>query len=126
MRISWALAAAVALAAAPLAAFSAAGPAGLISEAASYPNPFDARTGATKLRWTLGADAAVELSVFTVYGARVWTRSFPAGAAGARAGVNEAAWDGTDAAGRKVSKGLYLAVVRAGGERAVVKVGVRH
>lgn len=125
MRTLWAALAAAGLGLAPLAAFSASG-SGLILEAASYPNPFDARVGRTTLRWRLVEDSSVELAVYTVYGARVWSRSFTRGAAGARAGLNETAWDGTDESGRKVAKGMYLAALRAGGDLKILKVGVRH
>ena len=125
MRIVWAAVAAAALGLAPLAAFSASSPRVLV-EASCFPNPFDSRRANATLHWTLADDAPVEVAVHTVYGARVWARAFPAGTAGGRAGVNETAWDGADDTGHKLAKGVYLLVLRAAGERAVVKVGVRH
>jgi hypothetical protein len=126
MRTVWAAMAAAALGLAPLAAFSAPPPAGVLVEASAFPNPFDSRRVNARVRWSLSADAPVEVAVHTVFGARVWRRTFAAGAAGGQAGVNEVAWDGTAEDGRKLGKGLYLLVLRAAGERRVVKVGVRH
>ncbi|TBR17027.1 hypothetical protein EPO15_17835 [bacterium] len=117
MRIVWAASAAAALALAPLAAFSA--PAPVLVDASCFPNPFDSRRTNATVRWALAAPAPVEVSVHTVFGARVWRRSLPAG-------VVETAWDGTDSEGRKLGKGLYLLVLRSGGESRVVKVGVRR
>lgn len=118
MRTVWAALAAAALALAPLVAFSAPSPS-LLTDASCFPNPFDSRKTNATVRWTLAAPAPVELTVHTVFGARVWSRNVPAG-------TNETAWDGTGDNGRKLSKGMYLLVLRAGGERKVVKVGVRH
>lgn len=126
MRSVWAALAAAALALAPLAAFSAPAPGGILVDASCFPNPFDSRKANATLRWSLAADAPVEAAVHSVFGARLWSRRFAAGAAGGRAGVNETSWDGTGEGGRKLAKGLYLVVLRAGAETRVVKVGVRH
>ena len=119
MRTLWAALAAAALGLAPLVAFSAPTPGKVLVEASCFPNPFDSRRAPATVRWALASPVPVELSVHTVFGARVWSRSLPAG-------VNETAWDGTADGGRKLAKGVYLLVVRAAGERRVVKVGVRH
>ena len=126
MRTLWAALAAAALGLAPLVAFSAPPPGKILVEASCFPNPFDSRRAPATLRWHLADAAPVEIVVHSVFGARLWRRSFAAGEPGGRPGVNEVAWDGADDAGRRVSKGLYLLVLRAGGERRVVKVGVRH
>ncbi|MBI3297577.1 MAG: hypothetical protein HYZ75_05405 [Elusimicrobia bacterium] len=126
MRILWAAAASAALALAPVAAFTTPKRADFITEPASYPNPFDSRTGRATLRWRLAEDFPAELSVYTVFGVRVLRRSYAAGAVGGRAGLNEVTWDGTNETGRKLGKGIYLAALRAGGDVLVLKVGVRH
>ncbi len=115
MRTLWAALAAAALGLAPLAAFSAPAEGTVLVEASCFPNPFDSRRAPATLRWTLASEAPVEVAVHSVFGAP-----------GGRPGPNEVAWDGADDTGRKVSKGLYLLVLRAAGERRVVKVGVRH
>lgn len=126
MRTLWAALAAAALGLAPLAAFSAPAQGHVLVEASCFPNPFDSRRAPATVRWTLASDAPVEVVVHSVFGARLWRRTFAAGAPGGRPGLNEVSWDGADDSGRKLSKGLYLLVLRAGGERRVVKVGVRH
>ena len=40
------------------------------------------------------------------------------------AGSSSATWDGRDRAGRRVAAGLYVAVLRAGGEQAVRRIAV--
>ena len=119
MRTVWAAMAAAALGLAPLVAFSAPPSGKVLVDASCFPNPFDSRKTNATVRWTLAAPAPVELTVHTVFGAKVWSRSVPAG-------VIETAWDGAGDDGRKLSKGMYLLVLRAGGERRVVKVGVRR
>jgi len=42
------------------------------------------------------------------------------------AGTNSTAWDGTDDSGRKVSKGIYILDVSAGGGKTQWKIGVIH
>jgi flagellar hook assembly protein FlgD len=86
-----------------------------------FPNPFDSRTGSATIVFDVPSAIAVSIDIFSVFGRRVRTLTISAAA-----GTNTAAWDGTDSAGRKLSKGVYVAVVRAGGESATYKVGVIH
>jgi hypothetical protein len=111
------------ISAAPAALFSAQE---LLSSASSYPNPFDARTGAATITYTLSRDQRVTLRIYNVYGAEIAGRDFAAAELGGRQGVNAATWNGTDGDGRKVAKGMYLAVLRAAGDREVLKIGVVH
>ena len=71
------------------------------------PNPFNPET---TIRFTLEKVVRVTLSIYDVKGRRVTTliddlRS---------AGLHEARWDGTDAAGSSVSSGVYFYRMRAG------------
>ncbi|MEW5907351.1 MAG: FlgD immunoglobulin-like domain containing protein, partial [Elusimicrobiota bacterium] len=92
-----------------------------ISHVSAYPNPFDSRSRSVTLNFTLSRAAEVQVSIYTVFGSRI--RSFSlAGAAGA----NETVWDGADDSGRKVSKGMYICVIKAAGIGETVKIGVIH
>jgi hypothetical protein len=77
---------------------------------ASYPNPFNA---STNIRYALGSNAAVTLTIHNILGQRMRTlvdRSIAAG-------KHEAKWDGRDDRGNAVASGVYLIVLRAGGEQ---------
>ncbi len=79
---------------------------------APSPNPFNPQV---TLRFDLPrATDLVVLEVFDVAGRRV--RSFLA--TSLPAGSNSFTWNGTDDGGRKMSSGMYLARLRAGGEQA--------
>ena len=55
--------------------------------------------------------------------------SFALGMPGGQFGVNNVEWDGTDSSGNKVSKGGYIAVIQAKGDKVVSvkrKIGVIH
>ncbi len=67
----------------------------------SYPNPF--RTS-TNISFTVGDPGDVRVEVFNVLGQQVRTlvNNF------VTAGKHEVVWDGTDAAGRKLSPGKYI------------------
>jgi hypothetical protein len=73
----------------------------------NYPNPFNPRT---TIAFTLETVARVTLSVYDAQGRRVTTLVD----AVRPAGVHEAAWNGTDAAGNPVSSGVYLYRLKAG------------
>ena len=82
----------------------------------NYPNPFNPSTA---IAFTVPSDAErVELSVYDVSGRLVATLisgSLPAGA-------HVVTWDGTDAAGRSVSSGVYFARLCAGSKAAELKM----
>lgn len=76
------------------------------------PNPFNPQT---QIRFELGGDSHVRLTVFAADGRRVATL-----ADGFRgAGLQSIAWDGRDHAGQSVGSGSYLYVVEAAGERQI-------
>ena len=101
-------------------------PADGISSAANYPNPFDSRKRDTTIVYTLSANADMSIKIYDVYGRLVREIGYGAGGPGGQAGTNEVKWDGTDAGGRKVSKGIYLAVLQSGGAKTILKIGVIH
>jgi photosystem II stability/assembly factor-like uncharacterized protein len=82
-------------------------PAALVSLRGPFPNPV-ASEGA--LQYTLPARDPVELAIFDAAGRRL--RVLASGVQDA--GTHSAAWDGRDAAGRRVPAGLYFARLQAG------------
>jgi hypothetical protein len=92
-----------------------------LSQVSNYPNPFDSRKEKTTIHFTLDKTAEVSITIYSVFGRTVKSLSVAGGA-----GSNEVIWDGTDESGRKVSKGLYLAVIEAGGTKVIQKIGVIH
>lgn len=92
-----------------------------ITGLSAYPNPFDSRKTSVTINFTLNRDAKVKMSIYDLFGSKIKSVSF-----GGTAGVNETVWDGADNTGRKVSKGMYICVIRAAGGRKTVKIGVLH
>jgi hypothetical protein len=90
-------------------------PAGLLAVAGATPNPFNPRT---EIRFTLAREAAVTVDVYDSRGRRL--AEITPGVLDA--GPHALTWDGTDRSDRPLAAGLYLAVVRAGGERQVAKM----
>ncbi len=115
------------LAAAPFAAFSvSAQTIDRLSSLSIYPNPFDSRTQAATIEYSLNGDASVSIDLYNVFGIKLRGWTHQPGADGGRRGVNRLIWRGRDDVGVKVSKGIYFAVVRAGGARRVRMIGVIH
>jgi len=87
----------------------------LISDLMNYPNPFDTRKpgneGHTHIVYQLFQDSKVSLEIFDLLGHRVRGWEFFPGSNGGRLGANDVVWDGTNGAGRKVSKGGYIAQI---------------
>jgi flagellar hook assembly protein FlgD len=92
----------------------------MISEASIYPNPFDSRKTHGVIAFTLNRAAPVKISIYDVFGSRV--REIKVDGA---AGANNVLWDGSGSSG-KVSKGVYLCVIKAAGSSKVLKVAVKH
>ncbi|GJM45369.1 MAG: hypothetical protein DHS20C21_22110 [Gemmatimonadota bacterium] len=90
---------------------------GQLALAAAQPNPFSA---ATRIQFSVPERTHVELAVYNVSGQVVRTLS-----SGVReAGTQDALWDGRDAAGNKVSSGLYFYRLTAAGESITKKMTV--
>ncbi|MDO8804040.1 MAG: FlgD immunoglobulin-like domain containing protein [Elusimicrobiota bacterium] len=92
-----------------------------ISDASVYPNPFDSRKRGALIAFTLNTASAVSVTIYDIFGNKVKKLAFTG-----VAGANSVAWDGTDSSGKKVSKGIYLCVIRAAGDSKVLKAGVIH
>lgn len=92
----------------------------------SYPNPFDSRKQTATITYTLNSNQAVTIKIYSIYGTLIKTMTFDGGGSGGAQGVNNINWDGTDDAGVKTSKGLYLAVIQSGGATLTWKIGVIH
>ncbi|MBM3277766.1 MAG: right-handed parallel beta-helix repeat-containing protein [Candidatus Handelsmanbacteria bacterium] len=83
----------------------------------AFPNPFN---GATTLRFDLPADTRATLTICDALG-RPLRRLLDAPLA---AGTHRYTWDGRDDQGQEVASGVFLARLRAGEFRAVVRVAV--
>jgi flagellar hook assembly protein FlgD len=92
-----------------------------ISDASVYPNPFDSRVKTGTIAFTLNSNSAVSITIYDAFGRKVKSL----GLAGV-AGANSIAWDGTGSSGGKVSMGMYICVIKAGGNTTILKVGVKH
>ena len=101
-------------------------PTASLSAVSAYPNPFDSRKRAVTLVYTMNQNSSVSVIIYDMFGGKVRSLDFNPGAAGGQAGGNSVAWDGADDSGRKVSKGMYLCVVKAAGDSKVLKLGVIH
>jgi uncharacterized protein (DUF362 family) len=83
----------------------------------NHPNPFNGRT---ELAFTLPSPGRARIAVFNASGRRVRVL-----ADGFRdAGTHRVQWDGTDAGGRALPSGLYLAVLEVGPVRRTVKMQI--
>jgi len=86
---------------------------------------------ATDIYYTLNENAEVEAIVYSIFGYFVKRWNFSSGFIGGATGVNKFSWDGANAAGDKVSRGVYLLVIKARGtsnrERLLkYKIAVNH
>jgi hypothetical protein len=81
----------------------------------NLPNPFNPQT---LIKYDLPEEALVRLEVFNILGQKVATLVDRYEAAGPKSVL----WDGTDAAGNKVSSGIYLYKIIAGDYKAAKKM----
>ncbi|MDE2313549.1 MAG: T9SS type A sorting domain-containing protein, partial [Elusimicrobia bacterium] len=96
------------------------------SNLSSYPNPFDSRSGQATIVYDLAQNEDVSIKIFDVFGGLVRSMHYSSGGNGGLQGTNSVTWDGTDNSGRKVSKGIYIAVFQSGGGKTTYKIGVIH
>ena len=89
-----------------------------------YPNPFHAGREPVLLSYVLGQDAAVKVSIYTLFGDLVREIAVSAGAPGGTVGLNEVPWDGRNGKGELVRPGVYVAAIDGPGLREKIKVGV--
>jgi photosystem II stability/assembly factor-like uncharacterized protein len=87
-------------------------------EAYAYPNPFTpGADGFCRIRFDASGDGSARVRVFDFGMRLVRTLDAPA-----RAGANEALWDGLSEDGTRVANGVYLYVIEAGGTEASGKI----
>ena len=93
----------------------------------NYPNPFTAGMGGTtKIRYRLKSNSDVAIKIYDLIGDLAWKKTILAGEVpGGVAGINEIPWDGKNDRGDYVATGGYICVVKAGGAKARVKIGVK-
>lgn len=60
-----------------------------------------------KIAYQLTRNADIGLYIYGISGGTMWSRKFPAGANGGRAGYNEIEWDGRDIYGKLIGNGIY-------------------
>ena len=105
----------------------------------NYPNPFGTNgRERTKFVYYLEQDTDVELQLFTLTGALVWSQKFSAIDPEGLKGMHEDGyygsggeggppiwWDGKNASGDRVLNGVYIAVLTTGsGQQTTTKVAV--
>ena len=87
---------------------------GLIEEYSNYPNPFKAGKKYTTIRYVLGKDAKVTISIYDLLGQLVRRIKIPKGTLpGGKQGPNEVPWYGKNERGRVVANGGYYCVLEA-------------
>jgi len=93
----------------------------------NYPNPFAAGGGgATKIRYSLSNNAAVQIRLYDLLGKLVYEWNFSAGDfPGGSTGPNEIVWDGKNGRGNYVAAGGYICLVKSGGVTVKTKIGVK-
>ncbi len=82
----------------------------------NQPNPFNP---STMIRYRVAGDGEVELAVYSARGEKVRTLATGWRTTGTEYTV---VWDGRDDAGRVQASGVYYALLRSGGERALQKM----
>lgn len=87
----------------------------------NFPNPFTPGVSPTIFTYQLPAEARVTLTIFNLLGQEVVTLVDGV----EKKGVHRVAWEGLDAAGRRLPAGLYWYQVRAGDQGAVRRLRVR-
>jgi hypothetical protein len=88
----------------------------------AYPNPADLSAGGkVRIMYSAPAEAKVSILIYTVAGEMVKTLVNDETLA---AGEHYADWSGDTDSGRRISSGVYLAVIRAGGRKTVNKIAV--
>ena len=108
--------------------------ASILTGVSNYPNPFDSRKGGelgqTKITYTLNGDADTTITIYDALGYLVKTISCQPGTEGGKTGMNFVPWTGRNDAGVLVSKGGYVARIKAkapgGTTIAIRKIGVIH
>jgi flagellar hook assembly protein FlgD len=92
----------------------------------NYPNPFDSRSEATTIIYSVASQANVKIRIYDIFGYIV--RDYPEFQN--ISGLNKLIWDGTNENGQKVAKGGYICQIEISyGSKPIVitrKIGVIH
>jgi len=92
-----------------------------LTSVSAYPNPFDSRKRSVTINFTINRAAPVNITIYDVFGSRIKDMEIPG-----TAGANDVVWDGTNGSGMKVSKGVYIGVIKVAGDKKIIKIGVIH
>ena len=106
----------------------------LISDVYNFPNPVDFRKGGvegrTVISYILNANAEVSITLYDLLGYVVKEFKFSSGSEGGKSGPNFVTWNGRNSLGSYVSKGGYIARIKAtspkGSKVVIRKIGVIH
>ncbi|MBU2530961.1 MAG: hypothetical protein KKD35_07995, partial [Elusimicrobia bacterium] len=106
----------------------------LISDVYNFPNPVDFRKGGvegkTVISYILNDNAEVSITLYDLLGYVVREFKFSSGSEGGKLGPNFVTWNGRNGLGSYVSKGGYIARIKAsspkGSKIIIRKIGVIH
>jgi hypothetical protein len=90
----------------------------------NYPNPFKAGLESTHISYYLERDSRVSLTIYTLDGKLVLTRTFSDQEPQGREGLREILWDGKNGNGDMVLNGVYICKLKAAGTDATFKIAV--
>jgi len=98
----------------------------IVGPALNFPNPFDPDDGPTIIRYKLTKDARIRISLYSIAGERIWSRTFSAGTNGGRVGDNAVEWAGDTVYGYDVPNGVYVCQIAdsKGNTLAIIKIAI--
>ena len=104
----------------------------VIENIMAYPSPvrFGTRDPRMRVSYVLNQDADVDVTVYTLFGEKIFERKFRAGNNGGRLGANDGFnWNGNKSDGGRVAGGMYVCQIQAtnsngNSERAGIKVAI--
>ncbi len=94
-------------------------PDGKVDYAHNYPNPFDPRSQATTIRFSLSAAGSVEINIYDFFGGKIRQLTHSG-----VIGINELTWDGRNGEGNLVADGGYMALIKSSGKTENLKIAV--
>lgn len=99
-------------------------PVQIVGKPLNYPNPFDPGAGPTLIRYTLTADANIDIFIYNINGERVDTIKIASKDEGGHIGVNNVPWDAISF-GQMLPNGVYLCqIVHRGKTLGTVKIAI--
>ncbi len=97
---------------------------GVFSAESTYCFPNPARGGDVKFTFQLPSPSVVEIRVFDITGAAVWSETLQASQT--QAGTNNVDWNLTNYGGTKLASGMYVYSLTIGGQTITRKLAVIH